>query len=342
VQEPSLGFREILQKIAGGKDLTVNEASLAMDAIIRGEATPAQIGALIMGLKLKGETIAEIVGCATKVQEVLKTIDLRQQQVVDVTGTGGSGTPTFNISTASAIVAAASGVKIAKQVSRAATAGQGSVEALLALGVNVEVGINTLQRCMNEVGLAFILTDQYHGVLARVEGPRREVGVRSIFNIVQPISNPAGAKRQVIGVFSEKLTDIVCQVLKKLGMQHSMVVFGLDGLDEITTSGKTKVAELYQGAIQSYYLSPEQFGIARSAASAYRAVTAEESALIINEVLNAHPGPARDVVVLNAAAAIRVGGFASSLEKAVEIAKRSIDSGRAKEVLERLIKLTQI
>jgi anthranilate phosphoribosyltransferase len=233
-------------------------------------------------------------------------------------------------------------VKVAKQVSRASSGGQGSVEALLALGVNVEVGINTLQRCMNEVGLCFLFTDAHNNVLARLEGPRREVGVRSIFNIVQPIVNPAGAKRQVIGVFSEKLTDVLAQVLRKLGMQHCMVVFGLDGLDEITTSGKTKVAELYQGAVSSYYLSPEQFGIARSAASAYRATSAEESALIINEVLNAHPGPARDVVVLNAAAAIRVGGFASSLEKAVEIAKRSIDSGRAKEVLERMIKLTQI
>ncbi len=343
VLEPTAaGVRDVLLKIASGKDLTAGEAAAAMGAIIRGEATAAQIGALIMGLKLKGETIAEIVGCASKVLEVLKAIDLKQVQLVDITGTGGAGTPTFNISTAAAIVAAASGVKVAKQVSRTAVAGQGSAEALLALGVNVEVGINTLQRCMNEVGLAFVLSHVYHGVLGRLDQPRREVGVRSIFDIVQPISNPAGAKRQVIGVFSEKLTEIVAQVLKKLGMQHSMVVYGLDGLDEISTSGKTKVSELYQGTVNNYYLSPDQVGIARSAPSAYRAHTAEESALIINEVLNGHPGPARDVVVLNAAAVIRVGGFASSLEKAVEIAKRSIDSGRAKEVLERLIKLTRI
>jgi anthranilate phosphoribosyltransferase len=232
-------------------------------------------------------------------------------------------------------------VKVAKQVARE-SGGLGSADALLALGVNVDIGINTLQRCMNEVGIGFIQTTTYHEVLTRIEAPRTQVGVRSIFNIVQPLSSPAGAKRQVVGVYSEKLTEIVAQVLKKLGMQHSMVVYGLDGLDEITTSGKTKVSELYQGQISHSYLSPEQFGIARAAATAYRAETAEESALLINEVLSGRPGPARDVVVLNAAAAIRVGGFASSLDKGVEVAKRSIDSGRAKEVLERLVKLTQI
>lgn len=343
VQEAWEEMRELVQKLASGKDLTVSEASAAMNAIIQGEATPAQIGGFIMALKLKGEAISEIVGCASKVQEKLQPIDLKKENLVDITGTGGSGagTETFNISTAAAIVAAASGVKVAKQVSRGGAV-HGSAEALLALGVNVECGINTLQRCINEVGIAFILTSAYHEILNRIDGPRREVGVRSIFNVIQPLSNPAGAKRQVIGVYSEKLTEIVAQVLKKLGMHHSMVVHGLDGLDEITTSGKTKVSELYQGSIQHYYLSPEQFGIARSAATAFRARSSEESALIINEVLNGHPGPARDVVVLNAAAAIRVAGFVSSLDKGVEVAKRSIDSGRAKEVLERLIKLTQI
>ena len=341
MQEAWEEMRELVVKLAGGKDLTVSEAGAAMNAIVQGDATPAQVGAFILALKLKGEAISEIVGCATKVQEKLQPVDLKKENLVDITGTGGSTSGTFNISTASALVAAAAGVKVAKQVSRSGQ-GAGSAEALLALGVNVECGVNTLQRCMNEVGVAFLLTNSYHGILNRLEGPRREVGVRSIFNVIQPLSNPAGAKRGVIGVYSEKLTEIVAQVLKKLGMQHCMVVYGLDGLDEITTSGKTKVSELYQSSIQHYYLSPEQFGVARSAATAYRARTAEESALIVNEVLNGHPGPARDVVVLNAAAAIRVGGFASSLDKGVEVAKRSIDSGRAKEILERLIKLTQI
>jgi anthranilate phosphoribosyltransferase len=333
-------MRELVRKLASGKDLTVSEAGAAMSAIVEGEATPAQIGAFIMALKLKGEAISEIVGCAAKIQERLSPIDLKKENLVDITGTGGAAVSTFNISTAAAIVAAASGVKVAKQVAREGF--RGSAEVLLALGVNVDIGINTLQRCMNEVGLGFVLTKTYHEVLNRVEGPRREVGIRSLFNVLQPLSNPAGAKRQVIGVYSEKLSEVVAQVLKKLGMQHSMVVYGLDGLDEISTAGKTKVSELHQGQVNHYYLSPEQFGIARAPATSYRANSAEESALLVNEVLNGRPGPARDVVVLNAAAAIRVGGFASSLEKGVEIAKRAIDGGRAKEVLERLVKLTQI
>jgi anthranilate phosphoribosyltransferase len=341
VPQPWEEMRILIRKLASGKDLTVSEAAAAMSAIIQGEATPAQVGAFIVALKLKGEAISEVVGCASKLQEKFQPIDLKRENLVDITGTGGVATGTFNISTAAALVAAGAGVKLAKQVSREQD-GHGSADALLALGVNVDIGINTLQRCMNEVGLVFVLTNAYHDILNRVSGPRNEVGIRSIFNILQPLTNPAGAKRQVIGVYSEKLAEVVAQVLKKLGMHHSMVVCGLDGLDEITTSGKTKVSELYQGQINHYYLSPEQFGLARAAATAYRAGSAEESALLINEVLNGRPGPARDVVVLNAAAAIRVGGFASSLEKAVEIAKRSIDGGRAKETLERLVKLTQI
>jgi anthranilate phosphoribosyltransferase len=335
-------MRTYVRKLATGKDLTVGEAGQAMDAIIEGAATQAQIGAFLMALKLKGEAISEIVGAALKVQERSQPIELKgRENLVDITGAGGAAaSPTFNISTAAALVAAASGVKVAKQVSR--ERGTGSADALLALGVNVDIGINTLQRCMNEVGIGFILSAAYHRTLAHFESPGEEVGVRSILNIIRPLSNPAGARRQVVGVYSEQLAEVIAQVLKKLGMQHSMVVHGLDGLDEITTSGKTKVSELYQGGIHHYYISPEQFGVARSPITAYRANSAEESALMINEVLNGRPGAPRDVVVLNAGAAIRVGGFASSLDKGVEIAKRSIDTGRAKEVLERLVKLTQI
>ena len=340
--EPWAEMRELFLKVASGKDLTIQEAQAAMDAIIDGKATCTQLGAFAAALSMKGEAITEIVGCALKMQERVAPLDLKKEGLVDVIGTTRGGTDTFSISTAAALVAAAAGVKLAKQAVRGANGRHASAETLIALGVNVDVGVNTLQRCLNEVGICFIDMLAYNDILKRLHGPLRELGSRTIFDLLGPISNPARVKRQVIGVTSEKQTEVVSLVLKKLGMQHAMVVYGLDGLGNITTSGKTKVCELAAGQIQNYYLSPEQFGIAKSPLTALKASSAEDSALMVNEVLNGRSGPARDVVVLNAGAVIRVGGFASSIEKAIEVARRSIDGGRAKAVMERLIKLTQL
>jgi anthranilate phosphoribosyltransferase len=335
-------FRDTVRKLAAGKDLTSVEAAAATEAIIDGRVTPTQVGAFLLGLRQKGEAVSEIAGVATKTQERLKMVDLRRENLVDIAGTGTEKVQTFNISTAAAIVAAGAGVRIAKQVVRSASGRIGAADTLTALGVNVEVGLLTLQRCIHDVGLAFLPVTAYHTVTSLVEPARHELGIRTIFSIAGPITNPAGAKRLVIGVPEEKQVETLAQIMKRLGCQYGMVVSGLDGLDEISIGGKTKVCEIVGGTIQNYYLSPDQVGIARTPAGALRATTAEESALIVNEVLNGAAGPARDIVTVNAAAIIRVGGFASSLEKGVEVARRTLDAGRAREVLERLIKLTQV
>ncbi len=335
-------IRDILRKLSQRKDLTSAETAAVVDAYIDGHMTPVQLGAFVAAVRLKGEATSEIAGCAARMQERTRPVDLRKENLVDLVGTGSDKVQCFNVSTASAIVAAAAGVKIAKQVGRSLGGELGSHETLTALGVNVDVGLQTLQRCVNDAGLAFLSSTTYHSVWSRLEPPLREVAFRTIFHIAGPVTQPAGARRQIVGVQDEKLVEVVAQVIKRLGGQHAMVVCGLDGLDEITISGKTKVCELAGGTIQHYYLSPEQFGLARSQPVPVKANTPEESALMINDVLSGHPGPARDLVVMNAGAAIRVGGFASSLEKGVEVAKRTIDSGRAREVLEKVIKLTQI
>ena len=335
-------MRDLLQKLVSGRDLTVAEAGAATGTILSGQATAAQIGAFMTLLRMKGEATTEIIGCASKIQELYAPIDLgiRAEALVEMSGTGSDRPSMFNISTGAALVAAASGVKVAKLVSRGQAGAIGTADVLAALGVNVEAPLYTLQRCMQELGIAFLSSEIYGEAFARVEAPRREVGFRTIFNILQAIVSPVGARRQVIGVYNEKLIDTVATVLKKLGVQHALVVHGLDGTDEITTTGKSKICEVHGGQSETSYLQPEIYGFKRSPALAAQARTAEESALLLNAVLSGQLGVARDMIVLNAATAIRVGGFASSFDKAVEVAKRSIASGRPKEVLERLIKLT--
>jgi anthranilate phosphoribosyltransferase len=341
--EPWELMREHILKVVAGRDLTVSEAGAVMDAIISGDASHAQIGAFVMALRAKGEAATEIVGAASRLQERSAPLDLgvRAEALVEMTETGCDRGPTFAVSIGSALVAAASGVKVGKPIARG-TGGQfGSTDVLAALGVNISAPLFTLQRCMQELGIAFVPPEVHSGdALAKVEPIRRELGFRTIFNILEAIVGPGHAKRQVIGVYAEKVADTVATVLKKLGTQHSMVLHGLDGLDQLSTSGKSKISAINAGQVEVSYIQPESFGFKRSAPTAYQARTAEEAALVLNAVLSGQQGPVRDVIVLNAAAAIRVGGFASTFDKAVEVAKRSLASGRPKEVLERLIKLT--
>lgn len=340
--EPWESMRDLLQKLASGRDLTVSEAGAAMGGILSDEATPAQVGAFVTLLRAKGEAISEIVGCATKIQEQFAPIELgiRAESLVEMSGTGCDRPSMFNTTTGAALVAAASGVKVVKLVSRGRAGSIGTADVLAALGVNVDAPLYTIQRCMQELGIAFMSSEIYGVALARVEAPRRELGFRTVFNVLQAVVSPVGAKRQVVGVYNEKLIDPVATVLKKLGVQHAMVVHGLDGLDEITTTGKSKICEVHGGQIEASYLQPEIYGFKRSPPLAAQARSAEESALLLNAVLSGQMGVARDMIVLNAGAAIRVGGFASSFDKAVEVAKRTVASGRPKEILERLIKLT--
>lgn len=341
--EPWEPTRDLLVKLAAGRDLTVAEASAAMEAFISGTATAAQAGAFLTALRMKGEAATEIAGCALKLQERFSPLDLgmRPESIVEMSGTGVErAASVFPITIAAALLAAASGVKVVQEATAGRAGAVGNADVLAALGLNVTAPVATLMRCMQELGIAFIPEESYGETFSRIEQPGREIGFRTVLRLLRAVVSHVGAKRQVIGVYNEKIAETVAHVLKKVGMQHAMVVHGLDGLDHITTTGKSKVCEVKDGAIDTQYIQPESFGLKRAPLGAYSAKTAEEGAMILNGVLSGQQGPARDVVILNAAAAIRVGGFASSFDKAVEVAKRSLGSGRPKEVLEKLIKIS--
>jgi anthranilate phosphoribosyltransferase len=334
-------MREYLQKLAAGRDLTTAEAGAAMDSILGGEATPVQVGAFLTLLRQKGEASSEIVGCAQRIQERVAPIDVgaRPESLVEMSGTGCDKPSMVGVSIGAALVAAASGVKVAKRVSRGQGGAVGTADVLRALGVNVEASLSTLQRCVQEVGIAFLSAEVHCAGLAFLETPRRELGLRTIFNVLQAVMSPVGARRQVVGVQGEKVVDTVATALKKIGVQHAIVIHGLDGVDEISAAGKSKVCEVRGDAVETSYLQPEIYGFKRSPPAAHPQ-SPEEGALLLNAAMSGQAGAARETIVLNAAAAIRVGGFASSYDKAVEVAKRSIASGRPKELLERLIKVT--
>ncbi|MBI5379064.1 MAG: anthranilate phosphoribosyltransferase [Nitrospirae bacterium] len=323
-------IQEAIGKAVQGKDLTGSEMRGAMEAILRGEATPAQIGALLVALRMKGETVEEIVAAARVMREHATRIQPRDSRVVDTCGTGGDGAQTFNISTAAALVAAGAGVTVAKHGNRSVSSRCGSADVLEALGVPLDLEPAEVERCLNTVGIAFLFAPRFHPAMKHAAAPRRELGIRTLFNLLGPLSNPAGASAQVLGVFDKHWVEPIACVLADLGVRRGFVVHGSDGLDEITLSGPTDVAELLEGRVSLAVIRPEAYGLTPCRPEELRGGTVEENARIFREILEGKlHGAKRDVVVLNAAAAIVAGEKAADLGEGIARARQAIDSGAA-------------
>jgi anthranilate phosphoribosyltransferase len=328
---------EAIRTTVTGRQLTEGQAAMVAAEITAGNATPAQIAALLVALRLKGETVDEITGFARAMRNGAQVACVGADNLVDTCGTGGDQSGTFNISTVSALVAAGAGCKVAKHGNRSVSSRCGSADVFQALGVNIQMAPARAAACISEIGLGFLFAPQYHPGARHAAGPRREIGVRTIFNLLGPLLNPAGVRRQVMGVYDPRLTEPIAQVLHRLGAVHCLVVHGEDGLDEITLAGQTFVTELKEDAVRSYTISPEEVGLRRAPRDALPGGDADTNARIVWAVLGGHPGPARDVVLFNAGASIYVGGQAASIGAGVQRAAKSIDSGRARAVLDGLI-----
>ncbi len=333
-------IKEAISALVSGQSLTMEQAEGAMNEIMSGEATPSQFGAFVTALRLKGETVEEIAGMARVMRE--KAIPVAVSgPVVDTCGTGGDGSGSFNISTAAAFVVAGAGLKVAKHGNRSMSSICGSADVLEALGLRIDLGAEQVQKCLEEVGIGFMFAPNFHPAMKYAAAPRREIGIRTVFNILGPLTNPAGAKAQVLGVADGSLTMKMAQVLELLGCHHALVVHGEDGLDEITLGGRTTVCELKKGVIESYSVTPEELGFTRVSVESLRGGSPQENAEILHRILKGEKGPRRDIVLMNAAAALVAGDRAENLEQGIQIAREAIDSGKALEKLEGLIKTSQ-
>jgi anthranilate phosphoribosyltransferase len=325
-----------IARLIVGENLDRDEARGVMEQIMSGDATDAQIGGFLMALRSKGETVEEIAGFAETMRAKVTRIEGGQPPLVDTCGTGGDGSGTFNISTTVAFVAAGAGLTVAKHGNRAMSSRCGSADVLAELGVNVEATPEKVGQCLDEVGIGFLFAPALHGAMKHAIGPRKELATRTVFNVLGPLTNPAGAKRQLIGVFAADLTETMAGVLQTLGSERAFVVHGHDGLDEITLTGPSRVTQLLDGAITTYEVSPQDFGMDCVDAQTLAGGDAAENASILTAVLEGEVGPRADVVALNAAAAIVAGGMAEDLAAGVEAARASISSGQARESLTRL------
>ncbi len=334
-------MNEAIKKLVEKQDLTPEEARAVMDTIMEGRATPAQIGGFLIALRMKGETPAEIAACARVMRDHAIMIRPRVQGIlVDTCGTGGDGAQTFNISTAAAFVAAGAGVPVVKHGNRGVSSRCGSADVLGALGVNLAVDPTSQEKIVEEIGISFLFAPNHHPAMRHVMAARQDIGCRTVFNLLGPLANPAGAEAQVLGVYDPALTGTVAEVLRLLGLSRAMVVHGC-GLDEITTTGETHVTELEGGALKNYMLTPEAFGFVRASRSDLRGGEAPENARILREVLQGEKGAARDIVLMNAGAAVYVGGRAQTIQEGCILAAHSIDSGAALAKLDALIKATR-
>jgi len=330
-------IKEALSKIVSGSDLTLAEAREVMREIMRGEATQAQIGAFLTALRMKGETVDEIAGCAQAMRESAIAVKPKRNQLVDTCGTGGDGSGTFNISTTVAFVAAGAGLAVAKHGNRSVSSRCGSADLLQALGVNLELTPEQVAQCIDEVGIGFLFAPKLHPAMKYALGPRQEIGLRTIFNILGPLSNPAQAKRQLLGVYHSDLTELIAEVLRTLGAEHAFVVHGADGLDELSVTGQNKISRLYDGYIETYYLNPQDLGLPRAKLSDLAGGSIEENAAITRALLAGKDGPKRDVILFNAAAVLIAGGKASSFSEGLGLAAEAIDNGSAQRKLHQLI-----
>jgi anthranilate phosphoribosyltransferase len=326
-------IKEAINMLINNISLMEPEMAGCMKEIMEGKATDAQIGALLTALRIKGETVEEITGAAKVMRDKATTIKA-PEGVLDTCGTGGDMSHTFNISTTTAIVVAASGIPVAKHGNRSVSSRSGSADVLEALGVRIDLPPEKVEKCLFETGFGFLFAPLFHPAMKYAIGPRREMGIRTIFNILGPITNPAGAKRQILGVFANKLTETLAMVLANLGAIEAMIVHGEDGLDEISICSKTRVSRLKDGNVDNFTIEPEDFGIWRSKIEDIRGGDKEDNASITLSILNGEKGPRRDIVLLNSAAGIIVSGKTEDFKTAITIAEDSIDSGRALKKLD--------
>ena len=331
-------MKAIIAKVATGTPLTEPEAELAFDTIMSGNATPSQMGGFLMALRVRGETVDEIAGATRIMRSKAIRIDA-PPGTVDTCGTGGDGAGTYNISTAAALVVAACGVPVAKHGNRALSSKSGAADVLAALGVNLDCDMGLVRKALWEANFGFLMAPRHHLAMRNVGPTRVELGTRTIFNLLGPLSNPAGATRQLLGVYSPQWVEPLAHVLKRLGSETAWIVHG-QGLDEVTTAGSTKVAQLKDGAVTVFEVTPEDAGLSQADPEALKGGDAQVNAEAMRALLDGAPGAYRDIVLLNAAAALIVGGKANDLKAGVELAKHGIDSGGARTVLQRLVAIT--
>jgi anthranilate phosphoribosyltransferase len=334
-------IREAIDAIVNqGRSLSEEEAAGVMEEIMSGEATPAQLAAFLVALRLKGETMEEIAGMARVMRAKALRVPFEGASLLDTCGTGGDRMGTFNVSTAAAFVAAGAGAIVAKHGNRAMTSQCGSADVLEALGARIDLPPEGVAHCLREVGVGFMFAPAFHPAMRFAAGPRREIGVRSVFNILGPLTNPAGAKAQVLGVADPAIGEKMTQVLGRLGCHHALVVHGEDGLDEMTLGGPSLVYELKEGDIRSYRVTPEEVGLRPASGQAVKGGSPQENAAAIRAVFSGEPGPLRDIVLLNSAAALVAVDKVASLAEGVTLAAQAIDSGAAGEKLDRFIEVT--
>jgi anthranilate phosphoribosyltransferase len=333
-------MKEVLARVASGATLQRDEAYEAFAIIMSGDATPAQIGAFLMGLRVRGETVEEITGAVQALREKALRI-LAPANAIDIVGTGGDASGTFNISTGAALVVAACGVPVAKHGNRALSSRCGAADVLAALGVNIEADVDVLERALSEAGIAFLMAPRHHSAMRHVAGPRVELGVRTIFNLLGPLANPAGVLRQFSGAFAREWIVPMAEVLGNLGSERAWVVHGADGLDEMTTTGPSFVAELSEGKVRTFEVTPEDAGLPRASPEDIRGGNAETNAAAMRAMLGGERGPYRDIVLLNAAGALLVAGKANDLVEGVAIATNALESGRALATLAKLVEVSR-
>jgi anthranilate phosphoribosyltransferase len=332
-------FKGLIAKAATGATLSREEAARGFDTMMSGEATPSQMGALLMALRVRGETVDEITGAVTAMRHKMLRV-AAPPDAIDVVGTGGDASGSFNISTCAALIVAGAGVPVAKHGNRALSSRSGAADVLAALGVNIDLSPEGISRCIKQAGIGFMFAPAHHPAMKNVGPTRVELGTRTIFNLLGPLSNPAGVKRQMVGVFSRQWIEPLALVLKNLGSESVWVVHGSDGLDEITTAGPTYVAALEKGTVRTFEVTPEELGLERVKPDALRGGSAKENAQALVDVLKGNGGALGDVAVLNAAAALMVAGRAKDLKRGLALAQTSIDSGEAAGRLQRLVAIS--
>ncbi len=332
-------MKQLIGLVARGERLTVDQARAAFEIMMSGDATPAQIGGFLIGLRVRGETVDEITGGVMTMRGKALTIDA-PEGAMDTVGTGGDAHGTYNISTATALVVAGAGVPVAKHGNRAASSKCGAADVLAALGVNLDADLELVRRSLWDAGICFMMAPRHHSAMRNVGGPRVELGTRTIFNLLGPLSNPAGVKRLLVGVFAREWLEPIAEVLGKLGAERAWVVHGADGMDELTTTGPSYVAELTDGAVRSFEVSPEDVGIPLARLDDLKGGDAEQNAAALGAVLDGEPGPFRDIVLYNAGAALMVAGRAADHKEGVTVAAESIDSGAAKAKLASLVRIS--
>lgn len=338
--EEDVIMKELLKKVVEGQNLTRAEAAEAMDMMLEGRVSQVLMSSFLTALRMKGETIEEIVGCTEMMKSKGGSVKLDTDDYIDFVGTGGDGTNTFNVSTTSMFVCAAAGVTVAKHGNRAASSKSGSSDILEALGVNIMLEPKQVEECIKETGMGFMNAQKFHKAMKNVAPVRKEIGIRTIFNMLGPLSNPSGATRQVIGVFSRDKVSVFSRVMSTMGVKRAMVVCGSDGMDEITVTGKTYVNEIKDGKILEYEIDPHDYGIEYAGPEAVMGGDGRQNAEIAKRIFAGEQGPGRDIVVLNSAAGIYIGGKAGSYGEAVEIARGVIDSGTVEEKVRQLVEVT--